>query len=92
MDPTATVDEKQQTPLEIAASRNSSEVFKIMSEHMDMSNILKLDLLAKLMFDDKVEDFKEVLCSLPLDLVGETCLLFYDLSSLGEHHCNEQLQ
>ena len=75
VDPTATLDVKPETPVDIAASRYSSEVFKILSEYTDMSDILKLDLLAKLMYDDKIEDFKEVLCSVPLDLVGETFLL-----------------
>ena len=43
-DPTAALDDKPETPLEIAAARNSLEVFKILSEHKDMSSILKLDL------------------------------------------------
>ena len=76
VDPTAVSDVKEETPVEIAVSRNCSEVFNILSEYTDVSDTLKLKLklniLAKLMDadSDNAEEFKKTLSSLPLDLVG----------------------
>ena len=67
-------DVKEETPVEIAVSRHCTEVFNILSEYIDVSDTLKLDLLAKLIDvdsdSDNAEEFKKTLCSLPLDLVG----------------------
>ena len=69
-------DVKEETPVEIAVSRHCSgtEVFNLLSEYIDVSDTLKLDLLAKLIDvdsdSDNAEEFKKTLCSLPLDLVG----------------------
>ena len=65
-------DVKEETPVEIAVSRHCAEVFNLLSEYTDVSDTLKLDLLAKLIDadSDNAEEFKKTLCSLPLDLVG----------------------
>ena len=75
VNPTATLDSKKETPVEIALSRNSTEVLDILSEYTDISVTVKLIQLSKLMYSsDNVEQSKEEfqghLHSLPLDLVS----------------------
>ena len=65
-------DVKEETPVEIAVSRHGTKVFNLLSEYTDVSDTLKLDLMAKLIDadSDNAEAFKKTLCSLPIDLVG----------------------
>ena len=75
VNPTATLEIKQETPVEIALSRNSTQVLNILSEYTDVSVTVKLVQLSKLMYSsDNVEKSKEefqgLLHSLPLDLVS----------------------
>ena len=75
VNPTATLDEKQETPVEIALSRNSTQVLDILSEYTDISVTVKLVQLSQLMYSsDNVEkskeEFQSLLPSLPLDLVS----------------------
>ena len=87
VNPTATLDEKRETPVEIALSRNSTQVLDILSEYTDISVTVKLVQLSKLMYSsDNVEkskeEFQSLLHSLPLDLVSSDhsnfiqCVLF----------------
>ena len=75
VNPTATLDEKRETPVEIALSRNSTQVLDVLSEYTDISVTVKLVQLSKLMYssDDvekSKEEFQSLLPSLPLDLVS----------------------
>ena len=75
VDPTATLDVKPETPVEIALARHRTEVLNILSEYTDASDAQKLvKLLCTDSEDRQTEEFKKTLCSLSVDLVGKIVL------------------
>ena len=76
-DPTATHDDRPDPPVKIAVARHRTEVLNILSEYTDTSDAQKLVKLMGLMccpsydVNDNTEEFKKILPSLPLELVGE---------------------
>ena len=79
-DPTATHEDRPDPPVKIAVARSGrsgTEVLNILSEYTDTSDAQKLVKLMELMccpsdyVNDNAEEFKKILPSLPLELVGE---------------------
>ena len=63
----------------MAASRNSTEVLDILSEHADISATLKLVQLSELMRSSDTltkDEFQGILHSLPVDLVSSAYSVF----------------
>ena len=79
VDPTAKVDGRRNNPVEMAASRNSTQVLDILSEHADISATLKLVQLSELMRSSDTltkDEFQGILHSLPVDLVSSAHSVF----------------
>ena len=79
VDPTAKVDGRRNNPVEMAASRNSTQVLDILSEHADISATLKLVQLSELMRSSDTltkDEFQGILHSLPVDLVSSAYSVF----------------
>merc|ERR1719209_289683 len=80
IDPTAVCEGKQETPMEIAATRRLSGVLKILEEFTEITDKVKLIQMSVLMNSDKPkrskETFQKILESLTVDLVST--------SSIGE--------
>ena len=85
VDPTATSDDRQETPLEIALGCSQHlEVLLILGKFMEMPNNAKHIQLAVLANRDEEEgpgtneEFHKILNSLPVDLVGSLKKVFID--------------
>ena len=63
------------TVVQQAVKKNSTEVLDILSEYTDVSVAVNLNKLANWMNADNEEEFKNMLPSLPVDLVSETDFL-----------------
>ena len=74
MDPSATTYTNGESPAEIAADRDFSEVLNILAEFTELPNKVKLLQLYNLMYFGNVENLKEefqsILHSVPVELVS----------------------
>ena len=75
--PTDTHDDRPDPPVKIAVARHRTEVLNILSEYTDTSDAQKLVKLMGLMccpsslVNENAEEFKKILPSLSIELVGE---------------------
>ena len=82
VDPCAACEDKKTIPMEIAASRNDGgEMLKILAEFTEIPDSAKLVELSKLMslnceVESEKEQFKNLLGTLPVDLVREQNPIF----------------
>ena len=74
MDPSATTYTNGESPAEIAADRDFSEVLKILAEFTELPDKVKLLQLYNLMYfgnvDNWKEEFQSILQSVPVELVS----------------------
>ena len=82
VDPCAACEDKKTLPMEIAASRNDGgEMLRLMAEFTEIPDSAKIVELSKLMslnyeVESEKEQFKNLLGTLPVDLVREQNTIF----------------
>ena len=92
VDPNSVCEDKKETPMEIAASSQHTEVFKMLAEVTEITDKVKLIQMSVLMKSDKPKrakkEFQSLLKTLPVDLVNYFLLELSKVvfPQIGEHH------